>query len=93
LSSTARAQGLHLHRSPDAAPAPPLHEWRVVHEWFAGWRWEHHRAGELVDESLQSFETREQCTADVERHRSGKREVLPGAADPSREYATEQMAA
>ncbi|MDB5905448.1 MAG: hypothetical protein JWM26_4326 [Betaproteobacteria bacterium] len=86
--------GLHLQRAPEGAAPPALHEWRVIHEWFAGWRWEHHHAGELVDESLQSFETREQCTADAARYRSGNREVLSsGRADQSREYATEQIAA
>jgi hypothetical protein len=86
--------GVHLQRAPEGAAPPALHEWRVIHEWFAGWRWEYHHAGELVDESLQSFETREQCAADAARHRSGNREVPSSVpADQSPEYATEQIAA
>jgi hypothetical protein len=71
-----------------------LDEWRLIHEWFAGWRWEHHHAGELVDESLQSFETLEQCAADVERHRFGEREAPSSvpAAHP-REHEAEAIAA
>jgi hypothetical protein len=89
LSSTARAHGRHLQSAPAAR-----HEWRVIHEWFAGWRWEHHHAGELVDESLQSFETREQCTADVQRRLSGEREALSSVpADRSREHHADQIAA
>jgi hypothetical protein len=85
LSPVARAHGRHLQSAPAAGD-----EWRVIHEWFAGWRWEHHHAGELVDESLQSFETREQCTADAERRVSGQRDV---SADRSREHEAEQIAA
>jgi hypothetical protein len=52
----------------------PDSEWRFLHEWFAGWRWECHRDGVLLTESLQSFETREECVADARRHGHHARE-------------------
>jgi len=59
---------------------PPTPDgWRFVHEWFAGWRWEHHRDGALLAESLQNFETREECVADATRHGHG----TGGAITPS----------
>src|SRR5688572_12087681 len=58
------------------------HEWLFTHDWFAGWRWEHHCNGVLSDESLDSFETLEECAAHASQH--GYR--LPRAT-PLREYA------
>jgi hypothetical protein len=49
-------------------------EWRFLHEWFAGWRWECHRDGVLLTESLQNFETREECEADAKQHGHAGRE-------------------
>lgn len=42
---------------------------RILHEWFAGWRWEQYHHGVLVHESLQSFATEEECVADADLHR------------------------
>ena len=53
-------------------------EWRFLHEWFAGWRWECHCDGVLLTESLQNFETREECVADANRH--GHRAAESGAS-------------
>ena len=44
---------------------------RIVYEWFAGWRWEHYQHGTLLDESLQSFQTEQECIADADRHEPG----------------------
>ena len=51
---------------------PPRHamhdaddEWLFVYEWFAGWRWEHHQRGTLVSESLESFQSEEECVANA----------------------------
>ena len=56
----------------------------MVYEWFAGWRWEQHRGGKVVDECLQSFETEEECRAEVHRRRAGAR------IEPAREPLTDQ---
>ena len=63
-----------------AGRALPQDEWRVLYDWFAGWRWEHHRGGELVDESLASFETEEECRGHVQRRRGGKHATADRAA-------------
>ena len=41
---------------------------RLIHEWFAGWRWELWRRGVLLDESLRSFETKDDCATDARSH-------------------------
>ena len=38
---------------------------RLVYEWFAGWRWELWLDGVLVDEALRSFERAEECASDA----------------------------
>ena len=49
-----------------ARTSPPVPRGvHLVYEWFAGWRWEYHRAGALVSESLESFDSREQCLVDA----------------------------
>jgi hypothetical protein len=54
---------------PAEAPEPALPRGcRLAHEWFSGWRWEHYRSGVLQNESLNNFETREECVADALRH-------------------------
>ena len=40
----------------------------LVHEWFAGWRWELWRRGVLLDECLRSFDTKEDCARDAQSH-------------------------
>jgi hypothetical protein len=74
-------------------PAPG--ECRLFYEWYAGWRWEHHRAGELVDESRLSFETREECIVDANRHRARAEQAVAGvpANEPSHEHERTQLAA
>jgi hypothetical protein len=64
-----------MRKSPHA-PQPARNEYRLFYEWYAGWRWEHHCAGLLVDESWHSFETREECVADANRHRSIAEEAV-----------------
>ena len=41
---------------------------RLIHEWFAGWRWELWCRGVLRDESLRSFDTKEDCATDAQFH-------------------------
>ena len=62
---------MHTIRHLSPARSPITDEWRLVYEWFAGWRWEQHCGGKLVDECLMSFETEEECRSDVNRHRLG----------------------
>lgn len=71
---------LHLHKTPPgAAPALPPGV-SLVHEWFAGWRWERYLEGKLVSESRDSFETREQCLADARHRHAEARELHEIAA-------------
>jgi hypothetical protein len=44
-------------------------EWLFYYDWFAGWRWERHRGGALVAESLYSFETKDDCMRDADEQR------------------------
>ena len=71
---------LRLHNAPTRA-IELSGEFRFVYEWFAGWRWECHRNGELLAESLQSFESREECVADAKR-RASRRAVASGPVSP-----------
>ena len=48
-----------------ASSAPAADEWLLTHEWFAGWRWEHYRHGQLADECLESYETLQECVANA----------------------------
>ena len=50
-------------------PAVVEYDWRVLYSWFSGWRWELRREGEVVDESLECFESEKECRADVNRRR------------------------
>jgi hypothetical protein len=54
---------------------------RLIHEWFAGWRWELWRRGVRRDESLRSFETIEDCARDAQsRAAAAGADVLEAAA-------------
>jgi hypothetical protein len=68
-----------MRKSPTAPHQNPG-EFRLFYAWFAGWRWEQHCAGELVAESRNSFETREECIADANRHRIHAEEAVAGSA-------------
>ena len=38
---------------------------KLVYDWFAGWRWELWRDGTLIDECLGSFDAMEDCASDA----------------------------
>jgi hypothetical protein len=80
---------LHIQKSLNDAPAAPAHDYRLIYDWFAGWRWERHRAGKLIDESLQSFETRDECASNAKRHRISSREPL--ASVPADSHASHEQ--
>jgi Arc/MetJ family transcription regulator len=71
------------------APATLPRECRFIYEWFSGWRWEQHRADELLAESMQCFDTREECVADASRHQSR----APAAASAGEHALASQLAA
>src|SRR5688572_14501572 len=48
--------------------APYEGDLRIHYACFAGWGWERWANGVLLDESLGSFETREECVLDARRH-------------------------
>jgi hypothetical protein len=59
----------------------PEGTFRLIHEWFAGWRWERWFRGVLRDESLRSFETKEDCASDAQSHAAAaSADVLEAAA-------------
>lgn len=62
-------------------------ECRIIHEWFAGWRWERYGDGALIDESPLSFETRDQCVADANRSRRRVGSVPAAAGSQANELA------
>ena len=47
---------------------PKPDEWVFFHDLSGGWRWEHRRAGNTVEESVRSFDTRDECLGDAERN-------------------------
>ena len=64
-------------------------DWRFVYEWFAGWCWEQYRGGTFVTESLNNFETQEDCIADANRHgRNGHVNAVSAKAPPALPCAT-----
>ena len=62
-------------------PAEGRDEWLFYYDWFAGWRWERHRNGGLIAESLQSFETKDDCMRDADQQRRERHVYLATRRD------------
>jgi hypothetical protein len=78
-------------------------EWVFLYEWFAGWRWEHHRDGRLQDEGLESYATVRECVANagtrgyrsprIRRGRAPVKRIPRPAARPIGEVSANQPGA